>query len=144
MGDNSHQNPITLCFVKTRSIASVIGIISIVTVFSACGGDKSTSIETLPLLVSETTVAIPLESSTTTLVTSSEFYTVQQGDTLSAIAASFGVAVADIVAANGLPNADAIQAGQKLAIPGNGTAPSTTAVVTTTAPAAGASTTMAP
>jgi LysM repeat protein len=94
--------------------------------------------------VSETTVAIPLESSTTTLVTSSEFYTVQQGDTLSAIAASFGVAVADIVAANGLPNADAIQAGQKLAIPGNGTAPSTTAVVTTTAPAAGASTTMAP
>ena len=129
---------------KTRSIASVIGIISIVTVFSACGGDKSTSIETLPLLVSETTVAIPLESSTTTLVTSSEFYTVQQGDTLSAIAASFGVAVADIVAANGLPNADAIQAGQKLAIPGNGTAPSTTAVVTTTAPVAGASTTMAP
>jgi LysM repeat protein len=135
--------------VKTRSIASVIGIISIVTVFSACGGDKSTSIETLPfgtlpLFLSETTVAIPLESSTTTLVTSSEFYTVQQGDTLSAIAASFGVAVADIVAANGLPNADAIQAGQKLAIPGNGTAPSTTAVVTTTAPAAGASTTMAP
>ena len=144
MEDNSHQNPITLCFVKTRSIASVIGVISIVTVFSACGGDKSTSIDTLPLLVSETTVAIPLESSTTTLVANPEFYTVQQGDTLSAIAASFGVAVADIVAANGLPNADAIQAGQKLAIPGNGTAPSTTAVVTTTVPAAGASTTMAP
>jgi LysM repeat protein len=129
--------------VKTRSIASFIGILSIVTVFSACGGDKSTSVETLPLLVSETTVAIPLES-TTTVAASSEFYTVQQGDTLSAIAASFGVAVADIVAANGLPNADAIQAGQKLAIPGNGTAPSTTAVVTTTVPAAGASTTMAP
>ena len=128
---------------KTRSIASFIGILSIVTVFSACGGDKSTSVETLPLLVSETTVAIPLES-TTTVVASSEFYTVQQGDTLSAIAASFGVAVADIVAANGLPNADAIQAGQKLAIPGNGTAPSTTAVVTTTVPAAGASTTKAP
>ena len=128
---------------KTRSIASFIGILSIVTVFSACGGDKSTSVETLPLLVSETTVAIPLES-TTTVVASSEFYTVQQGDTLSAIAASFGVAVADIVAANGLPNADAIQAGQKLAIPGNGTAPSTTAVVTTTVPAAGASTTLAP
>ena len=128
---------------KTRSIASFVGILSIVTVFSACGGDKSTSVETLPLLVSETTVAIPLES-TTTVVASSEFYTVQQGDTLSAIAASFGVAVADIVAANGLPNADAIQAGQKLAIPGNGTAPSTTAVVTTTVPAAGASTTMAP
>ena len=128
---------------KTRSIASFIGILSIVTVFSACGGDKSTSVETLPLLVSETTVAIPLES-TTTVVANPEYYTIQQGDTLSAIAASFGVTVADIVAANGLPNADAIQAGQKLAIPGNGTAPSTTAVVTTTVPAAGASTTMAP
>ena len=128
---------------KTRSIASFIGILSIVTVFSACGGDKSTSVETLPLLVSETTVAIPLES-TTTVVANPEYYTIQQGDTLSAIAASFGVTVADIVAANGLPNADAIQAGQKLAIPGNGTAPSTTAVVTTTVPASGASTTMAP
>ena len=128
---------------KTRSIASFIGIVGIVTVFSACGGDKSTSVETLPLLVRETTVAIPLET-TTTLSANPEYYTIQQGDTLSAIAASFGVAVADIVAANGLPNADAIQAGQKLAIPSNGTAPSTTAVVTTTVPAAGASTTMAP
>lgn len=128
---------------KTRSIASFIGIAGIVTVFSACGGDKTTSVETLPVMVAESTTSIPLET-TTTLSANPEYYTIQQGDTLSAIAASFGVTVADIVAANGLPNADAIQAGQKLAIPGNGTAPSTTAVVTTTVPAAGASTTMAP
>ena len=128
---------------KTRSIASFIGIVGIVTVFSACGGDKTPSVETLPVMVAESTTSIPLET-TTTLPANPEYYTIQQGDTLSAIAASFGVTVADIVAANGLPNADAIQAGQKLAIPGNGTAPSTTAVVTTTVPAAGASTTMAP
>ena len=128
---------------KTRSIASFIGIVGIVTVFSACGGDKTTSVETLPVMVAESTTSIPLET-TTTLSANPEYYTIQQGDTLSAIAASFGVTVADIVAANGLANADAIQAGQKLAIPGNGTAPSTTAVVTTTVPAAGASTTMAP
>ena len=128
---------------KTRSIASFIGIVGIVTVFSACGGDKTTSVETLPVMVAESTTSIPLET-TTTLSANPEYYTIQQGDTLSAIAASFGVTVADIVAANGLPNADAIQAGQKLAIPGNGTAPSTTAVVTTTVPATGASTTMAP
>ena len=128
---------------KTRSIASFIGIVGIVTVFSACGGDKTTSVETLPVMVAESTTSIPLET-TTTLSANPEYYTIQQGDTLSAIAASFGVTVADIVAANGLPNADAIQAGQKLAIPGNGTAPSTTAVVTTTVPTAGASTTMAP
>ena len=128
---------------KTRSIASFIGIVGIVTVFSACGGDKTTSVETLPVMVAESTTSIPLET-TTTLSANPEYYTIQQGDTLSAIAASFGVTVADIVAENGLPNADAIQAGQKLAIPGNGTAPSTTAVVTTTVPASGASTTMAP
>ena len=94
-------------------------------------------------MVAESTTTIPLES-TTTLTANPEFYTIQQGDTLSAIAASFGVTVADIVAANGLANADAIQAGQKLAIPGNGTAPSTTAVVATTVAATGSSTTMAP
>ena len=94
-------------------------------------------------MVAESTTTIPLES-TTTLAANPEFYTIQQGDTLSAIAASFGVTVADIVAANGLANADAIQAGQKLAIPGNGTAPSTTAVVATTVAATGSSTTTAP
>ena len=128
---------------KTRSIASFIGIVGIVTVFSACGGDKTTSVETLPVMVAESTTSIPLET-TTTLSANPEYYTIQQGDTLSAIAASFGVTVADIVAANGLPNADAIQAGQKLAIPGNGTAPATTTVVATTVATNGSSTTMAP
>jgi LysM repeat protein len=129
--------------VKTRSIASFIGIVGIVTVFSACGGDKTTSVETLPVMVAESTTTIPLET-TTTLSANPEYYTIQQGDTLSAIATSFGVTVADIVAANGLANADAIQAGQKLAIPGNGTAPTTTAAVTSTVATNGSSTTMAP
>ena len=128
---------------KARSIASVIGIVGIVTVLSACGGDDTKVADTLPVMVAESTTTIPFES-TTTLTANPEFYTIQQGDTLSAIAASFGVTVADIVAANGLANADAIQAGQKLAIPSNGTAPSTTAVVATTVAATGSSTTMAP
>ena len=128
---------------KARSIALVIGIVGIVTVLSACGGDDTKVADTLPVMVAESTTTIPFES-TTTLTANPEFYTIQQGDTLSAIAASFGVTVADIVAANGLANADAIQAGQKLAIPSNGTAPSTTAVVATTVAATGSSTTMAP
>ena len=128
---------------KARSTALVIGIVGIVTVLSACGGDDTKVADTLPVMVAESTTTIPFES-TTTLTANPEFYTIQQGDTLSAIAASFGVTVADIVAANGLANADAIQAGQKLAIPGNGTAPSTTAVVATTVAATGSSTTMAP
>jgi LysM repeat protein len=121
----------------------VIALSGLISLFSACGGDDATVPETLPVMVAESTTTIPLET-TTTLAANPEFYTIQEGDTLSAIAASFGVTVADIVAANGLPNADAIQAGQKLAIPGNGTAPVTTTVVATTVATNGSSTTMAP
>ena len=128
---------------NSRRIVSVVALSGLISLISACGGDDATVPETLPVLVAESTTTIPLET-TSTLAANPEFYTIQQGDTLSAIAASFGVTVADIVAANGLPNADAIQAGQKLAIPGNGTAPTTTAVATTTVATNGSSTTMAP
>ena len=128
---------------NSRRIASVVALSGLMSFLSACGGDDAQVVETLPVMVAESTTTIPLET-TTTLSANPEFYTIQQGDTLSAIASSFGVTVADIVAANGLPNADAIQAGQKLAIPGNGTAPTTTVGVTTTVATNGSSTTMAP
>jgi LysM repeat protein len=129
--------------VNSRRVVSVVALLGLISFLSACGGDDVQVVETLPVMVAESTTTIPLET-TTTLSANPEYYTIQQGDTLSAIASSFGVTVADIVAANGLPNADAIQAGQKLAIPGNGTAPTTTAVVTTTVATNGSSTTMAP
>jgi LysM repeat protein len=129
--------------VNSRRVVSVVALLGLISFLSACGGDDAQVVETLPVMVAESTTTIPLET-TTTLSANPEYYTIQQGDTLSAIASSFGVTVADIVAANGLPNADAIQAGQKLAIPGNGTAPTTTAVVTTTVATNGSSTTMAP
>ena len=128
---------------NSRRVVSVVALSGLMSFLSACGGDDVQVVETLPVLVAESTTTIPLET-TTTLAANPEFYTIQQGDTLSAIASSFGVTVADIVAANGLPNADAIQAGQKLAIPGNGTAPTTTVGVTTTVATNGSSTTMAP
>jgi len=129
--------------VNSRRVVSVVALSGLISFLSACGSDDAQVVETLPVMVAESTTTIPLETSTT-LSANPEYYTIQQGDTLSAIASSFGVTVADIVAANGLPNADAIQAGQKLAIPGNGTAPTTTAVVTTTVATNGSSTTMAP
>ena len=128
---------------NSRRVASVVALSGLMSFLSACGGDDAQVVETLPVMVAESTTTIPLETSTT-LSANPEYYTIQQGDTLSAIASSFGVTVADIVAANGLPNADAIQAGQKLAIPGNGTAPTTTVGVTTTVATNGSSTTMAP
>jgi len=129
--------------VNSRRVVCAVALSGLISLLNACGGDDTKVADTLPVMVAESTTTIPLET-TTTLAANPEFYTIQQGDTLSAIAASFGVTVADIVAANGLANADAIQAGQKLAIPGNGTAPSTTAVVATTVAATGSSTTMAP
>lgn len=128
---------------NSRRVVNVVALSSLISLVSACGGDDSKVAATLPVMVAESTTTIPLET-TTTLAPNPEFYTIQQGDTLSAIATSFGVTVADIVAANGLANADAIQAGQKLAIPGNGTAPTTTTVVATTVATNGSSTTMAP
>ena len=128
---------------NSRRVVGVAALSGLISLLSACGGEDTKVADTLPVMVAESTTTSPLET-TTTLAPNPEFYTIQQGDTLSAIAASFGVTVADIVAANGLASADAIQAGQKLAIPGNGTAPTTTAVVATTVAATGSSTTMAP
>ena len=51
-------------------------------------------------------------------------YVVQSGDTLGAIAATYGVSVGDLAAANGLSDLDFLSIGQELAIPG------TTAIVT--------------
>ncbi|GIG54708.1 LysM peptidoglycan-binding domain-containing protein [Demequina activiva] len=45
-------------------------------------------------------------------------YTVVAGDTVSAIAARFGVSASTVVSANGLKNASLIRAGQTLTIPG--------------------------
>lgn len=44
-------------------------------------------------------------------------YVVQNGDTLSSLAAEFGTTVEELMAANGLIDADAIQVGQTLLIP---------------------------
>jgi len=45
------------------------------------------------------------------------YYTVKRGDTLGKIAKAFQVRIADLMALNGIPNADDIQAGQELKIP---------------------------
>jgi murein DD-endopeptidase MepM/ murein hydrolase activator NlpD len=48
-----------------------------------------------------------------------ELYSVQAGDTLTSVAARFGVSVADIVSLNKLANPDRLTLGQSLAIPAN-------------------------
>ena len=53
-------------------------------------------------------------------------YIVQAGDSLSGIAAKFGLTVDDIVKANNIENANQIYAGQELIIPATSKAPATT------------------
>ncbi len=53
---------------------------------------------------------------------SNSYYTVSRGDTLSVIAARFGTTTQALVQANGLASADRIYVGQRLVIPGGGTA----------------------
>jgi len=74
-------------------------------------------------------------------------YTVQPGDTLSAIAAQYGSSVAAIAAANGIADPNLIFAGQVLTIPSSTSAVTTASVVTSVpaaAPAAPAATAPAP
>ena len=107
----------------------VIGLLAL----SACGGDDTAGVDSLPLLTAAPATAAPSAESTTTLPAVEEFYTIQQGDTLSGIAQAFGVSVGDLISFNAIADPDAIQAGQRLQIP-PATAPTTAAPATTTAP----------
>lgn len=53
-------------------------------------------------------------------------YTVQEGDTLSAIAALYGTSYQELAAINGIANPDLIYPGQVLQVTGNPQAPSST------------------
>jgi len=81
---------------------------------SACGTTDPAAQERLPPII--TTIATT-STTTTTIPAGQRFYTVKQGDTLGAIAASFEVTVQSIVDLNKLASPDAIQAGQTLEIP---------------------------
>ena len=92
--------------------AAVLAVLAVVGV--ACGTTDPASQERLPPI--QTT--LPSTTTTTTTVAPGDFlYVVQSGDTLGKIAERFSVTIAAIVERNGLPSADAIQAGQSLEIP---------------------------
>lgn len=109
-------------------IASLAGL-------SACGDDTGSGLDSLPMMGTDAPTTLPADmvATTTTVVMGEQTYTVQQGDTLSYIAGQFGVTIEALVAANGLANPDAIQAGQKVIIPSGGVLPTTAAPTTTTA-----------
>lgn len=128
---------------RTRILA--MSALALFTV-SACSEKTEDTIDSLPMLTAvASTTGGPITGDTTTTTIpklEDEFYLIQQGDSLSAIASSFGVKLETLMAVNGITNPDKIQAGQKLIIPSGG-APTTTTSVAPADPNA-TSTTSAP
>ena len=93
-------------------LAAVVALLAVVGV--ACGTTDPAAQERLPPIKTTT----PTTTTTTTTIAPGDFlYVVQSGDTLGKIAERFSVTIVAIVERNGLPSADAIQAGQTLEIP---------------------------
>lgn len=75
----------------------------------------------LPAATSETTTGEAVTAPTATLdPTTQQIYTIQSGDSLSAVADRFGVTMAEIVEANGLADPNFVFVGQRLIIPAQG------------------------
>lgn len=74
---------------------------------------------------------VPVSNVTpTTPSTGSQTYVVKSGDTVSAIAARFGVTTASVLAANGLSASSIIYPGSKLTIPASGSGGSSSSTIT--------------
>jgi LysM repeat protein len=91
----------------------LVSVAAIVPIAVASCGDDGGSAATLPPIVTVSTTTTIFITTTTVR----EFYIVKRGDTLGKIAKAFQVRLADIMAINGITNADDIQAGQELQIP---------------------------
>ncbi len=96
---------------ETRAAAAITMAVLVV---SACGTTDKASRDTLPPI--RTTIAVTTTTSTT-VPEGRQFYVIQRGDTLAAIAGAYQVTVQSIVELNALANPDAIQAGQTIEIP---------------------------
>lgn len=70
------------------------------------------------------------KKATTTTTASASSYVVQSGDTLSAIAAKYGISVDKLVKANGIQNQDFLLVGQKLTLNASATAKTSTTSAT--------------
>jgi len=90
-----------------------VGLATLAPVAAAACGDDSVASGTLPPIVTVSTTTTIFVTTTTV----QKFYIVKRGDTLGKIAKAFQVRLADIMAVNGITNADDIQAGQELQIP---------------------------
>lgn len=89
--------------------------------------------EAAPVQPTDTPAAAPVEPAEPAAPTGEEeIYVVQAGDTLSGIATRLGVTMQELMDANNLDNADFVFSGQRLIVPGSGSAEPAPTVQTTT------------
>jgi LysM repeat protein len=136
---------------KVASVAAGGALIAVLAAGCGGGGGGDASSDTTSGGSVRPTVPVTTIPRTTTTA-APQTYTVVKGDSLSKIAARFGVKTADLAAFNGIANPDDIKIGQVLKIPAPGAAGSTTVAASTggaptlpgnptTAPVLGATTT---
>jgi len=99
--------------VKRGRLWGLAGVAALLPFAAVSCGDDGASSATLPPIVTVSTTSTIVVTTTTVQL----YYTVKRGDTLGKIAKAFQVRIADLMALNGIPNADDIQAGQELKIP---------------------------
>jgi LysM repeat protein len=93
--------------------ASLAGV-GLVVALAACGDDDDAAANAT-LAAIQTTTTVPTTTPPTT--TQPRFYEVQPGDTLTEIAAAFGLPIPAIMEKNNIANPDQIYAGQILELP---------------------------
>jgi LysM repeat protein len=98
---------------RTAGRHRLAGVLVAAVVLMGCGSDNKATTPTTPLPtvppdagdISETTTTLP------------SVYIVKAGQSLTAIAKMFGVAVKDLISVNGLTDPNHIEEGQRLKIP---------------------------
>jgi LysM repeat protein len=97
--------------VRSQWLGAMGAVLAVVA--GACSDDDTAAQETLEAIVTTSTVATTLPSTTT----QPRFYEVQEGDTLSAIAAAYGLPMQAIMEANAILDPNRIEVGQILELP---------------------------
>lgn len=107
-----------LIFLGLNVLVSALTTLAVLAIF---GGGRTTE-PVLPTptvdLVAQVAEALPTETSTPVPTPTPYIYIVSSGDTLYEIAQSFGLSVEDLMEANGLEDANDLDLGQELMIPG--------------------------
>lgn len=97
--------------VRWRRLGPAVAITA--ALLGACSDDDSGAAETLPPIITTTSTSTTVAPADTV----PRFYEVRRGDTLTAIAATYGLPIETIMAANGITDQNSIQAGQILQLP---------------------------